>query len=87
MLEDARYDHKKAQEEAIGEALMELLGCSGGSSEAAYEAIVAAIDGWLKYHQTEMNKWKALLQMVTGPTDERCLTPQNSSNCKHLLEL
>ena len=59
------YNHDEAQQNAIADALQELL-CSENNENKAYSAIVGAIDSWLNYHQDELDKWKALKRKVTS---------------------
>ena len=57
--------HYKAQVDAIGEALQELM-CNEESSIKAYDGIVQAMNSWLNYHETELKKWKELKLLVNG---------------------
>jgi hypothetical protein len=57
--------HDEAQQDAISDALQELL-CGDQGAAGGYAAIVGAIDSWLNYHQDELNKWQALKSKVTG---------------------
>jgi hypothetical protein len=57
--------HGERQQDAIADALQELL-CCEQNEQQAYLAIVGAIDSWLNYHQDELDKWNALKKKVTG---------------------
>lgn len=60
-----KYDHEKAQREAIGEALVELM-TMDESGVKAYDAILLAIDEWLNHHTEETCKWKRLKDKLIG---------------------
>lgn len=57
--------HFKQQQEAISEALCELM-CSEDSCGQAHSAIIAAIDEWLSYHEKEAQKWQTLRGKVAA---------------------
>lgn len=54
---------EQTQVDSIAEALQELM-ASEDDCAAAHKALVLAIDYWLNYHQSEMDKWKALRRKV-----------------------
>jgi uncharacterized protein YoaH (UPF0181 family) len=57
--------HFKQQQEAISEALWELM-CNEDSCDQAHNAIAAAIDEWLSYHEKEVQKWRTLRGKVAA---------------------
>lgn len=62
---DFAKEHDQRQEDAIGDALQELI-CNEESCDKAHESIVKAINVWLNYHQDELTKWKRLMGKVTS---------------------
>jgi hypothetical protein len=59
--------HLKQQQEAIGEALCELM-CDQDDCNQAYGVIIDAVEEWVTYHEKEARKWRALRISLQGRT-------------------
>jgi hypothetical protein len=55
--------HHQRCADTIADMLQELI-CSETGDKDAAEAIAYAIDTWYAYHETELNKWKSLKQIL-----------------------
>lgn len=58
-------NHLQNQQEAIAEALNELMAENDGH-EKAKQAIDGAIEEWIVYYETEAKKWRDLRALLNG---------------------
>jgi hypothetical protein len=59
-------EHLRLQQEAIGEALSELM-CNQDDCSQAYGLILGAVEEWAAYHEKEAQKWRMLYISLQGP--------------------
>jgi hypothetical protein len=56
----------KQQQEAISEALCELM-CNQDDCSQAYGLILGAVEEWAAHHEKEARKWRMLHVSLQGP--------------------